>query len=128
MNYKKYNMTKQESLKYGAFYILTGLGISALFYRSFLGVILFLPFAGVFFREMKKILAEKQNRRLEKGFLTGMRCVSTALTAGYSIENAFFQTYEELQKLNEDISPAYAEGTVLNIPSNRILRRRQEAQ
>ena len=35
---------------------------------------------------------------------------------------------EELQKLNEDISPAYAEGTVLNIPSNRILRRRQEAQ
>ena len=34
----------------------------------------------------------------------------------------------ELQKLNEDISPAYAEGTVLNIPSNRILRRRQEAQ
>ena len=60
MNYKKYNMTKQESLKYGAFYILTGLGISALFYRSFLGVILFLPFAGVFFREMKKILAEKE--------------------------------------------------------------------
>ena len=28
-----------------------------------------------------------------------MRCVSTALTAGYSVENAFTQAYEELQKL-----------------------------
>ena len=109
MNYKKYNMTKQESLKYGAFYILTGLGISALFYRSFLGVILFLPFAGVFFREMKKILAEKQKRWLEKGFLTGMRCVSTALTAGYSIENAFFQAYEELQKMYGEKEPVLLE-------------------
>lgn len=109
MNYKKYNMTKQESLKYGAFYILTGLGISALFYRSFMGVILFLPFAGVFFREMKKILAEKQKRRLEKGFLTGMRCVSTALTAGYSIENAFFQAYEELQKMYGEKEPVLLE-------------------
>ena len=45
-----------------------------------------------------------------------------------AILQTFRLTYEELQKLNEDISPAYAEGTVLNIPSNRILRRRQEAQ
>lgn len=45
-----------------------------------------------------------------------------------AILQTFRLTYEDLQKLNEDISPAYAEGTVLNIPSNRILRRRQEAQ
>ena len=53
------------------------------------------------------------------------------LRAGETLDailQTFRLTYEELQKLNEDISPAYAEGTVLNIPSNRILRRRQEAQ
>lgn len=69
MNYKKYNMTKQESLKYGAFYILTGLGISALFYRSFLGVILFLPFAGVFFREMKKYWQKNKRDGLKRDSL-----------------------------------------------------------
>ena len=45
-----------------------------------------------------------------------------------ALHKGIFWRYLELQKLNEDISPAYAEGTVLNIPSNRILRRRQEAQ
>ena len=44
------------------------------------------------------------------------------------ILQTFRLTYEELRQLNKDISPAYDEGTVLNIPSNRILRQGQEAQ
>lgn len=44
------------------------------------------------------------------------------------ILRTFRMTYEDLQKLNKDLSPAYEEGTVLNIPSDRILRRGQEEQ
>ena len=44
------------------------------------------------------------------------------------ILQTFRLTYEELRQLNKDISPVYAEGTVLNIPSDRILRQRQEEQ
>lgn len=44
------------------------------------------------------------------------------------ILKTFRMRYEDLQKLNSEVSPAYAEGTVLNIPSNRILRQKQEEQ
>lgn len=42
------------------------------------------------------------------------------------ILRTFRMQYDELQKLNPEVSPSYSEGTVLNIPSNRILRQRQE--
>ncbi len=109
MDYRKYYMTKQEILKYGVYYILASLLISYLFYHSFLGVVFFLPFIGIFFREIRKILAEKKRRKLERGFLSGMRCVSTALTAGYSIENAFLQAHEELQKMYGKKEPVLLE-------------------
>ena len=109
MDYRKYSMTKVEILKYGAIYLLAALIISRLFYQSFLGILLFLPFIGIFFGEVKKTLAEKQRKRLERGFLAGMRCVSTALTAGYSIENAFLQAYEELQKIYGEKEPVLLE-------------------
>lgn len=38
------------------------------------------------------------------------------------ILSMFGMTWEELKALNPDQFPFYAEGTVLNIPSNRILR------
>ena len=44
------------------------------------------------------------------------------------ILQTFRMTYEELQKMNPDVSPAYTEGTVLNIPSDRILRQSREEQ
>ncbi len=42
------------------------------------------------------------------------------------ILQTFRMTYEDLRKLNPNVFPAYEEGTVLNIPSDRILRRKQE--
>ena len=99
MDYKVYQITKKEMFRYAAVYILADVLISLLFYRSVLAAVVFLPGICFFFREVRRELAKKRRKQLERGFLVGMRCVSTALTAGYSDENAFTQAYEELQKL-----------------------------
>ena len=99
MDYKVYQITKKEMFRYAAVYILADVLISLLFYRSVLAAVVFLPGICFFFREVRRELAKKRRKQLERGFLVGMRCVSTALTAGYSVENAFTQAYEELQKL-----------------------------
>ena len=89
MDYKVYQITKKEMFRYAAVYILADVLISLLFYRSVLAAVVFLPGICFFFREVRRELAKKRRKQLERGFLVGMRCVSTALTAGYSVENAF---------------------------------------
>ena len=109
MDYKVYQITKKEMFRYAAVYILADVLISLLFYRSVLAAVVFLPGICFFFREVRRELAKKRRKQLERGFLVGMRCVSTALTAGYSVENAFTQAYEELQKLYSEKEPVLQE-------------------
>ena len=108
-------------------YILADVLISLLFYRSVLAAVVFLPGICFFFREVRRELAKKRRKQLERGFLVGMRCVSTALTAGYSVENAFTQAYEELQKLYSEKEPVLQEfrrirvGILLNRTMEELL-------
>ena len=101
MDYKVYQITKKEMFRYAAVYILADVLISLLFYRSVLAAVVFLPGICFFFREVRRELAKKRRKQLERGFLVGMRCVSTALTAGYSVENAFTQACEKEPVLQE---------------------------
>ena len=128
MDYKVYQITKKEMFRYAAVYILADVLISLLFYRSVLAAVVFLPGICFFFREVRRELAKKRRKQLERGFLVGMRCVSTALTAGYSVENAFTQAYEELQKLYSEKEPVLQEfrrirvGILLNRTMEELLR------
>ena len=79
MDYKVYQITKKEMFRYAAVYILADVLISLLFYRSVLAAVVFLPGICFFFREVRRELAKKRRKQLERGFLVGMRCVSTAL-------------------------------------------------
>ena len=127
MDYKVYQITKKEMFRYAAVYILADVLISLLFYRSVLAAVVFLPGICFFFREVRRELAKKRRKQLERGFLVGMRCVSTALTAGYSVENAFTQAYEELQKLYSEKEPVLQEfrrirvGILLNRTMEELL-------
>ena len=127
MDYKVYQITKKEMFRYAAVYILADVLISLLFYRSVLAAVVFLPGICFFFREVRRELAKKRRKQLERGFLVGMRCVSTALTAGYSVENAFTQAYEELQKLYSKKEPVLQEfrrirvGILLNRTMEELL-------
>ena len=77
---------------------LTGV-IAYLFYHSFWGMLLY-PFVyGLVWRKWKKQEKEKRKRQIRAEFKEAMQAVTTALTAGYSMENAWREAEQELEEL-----------------------------
>ena len=73
MDYKVYQITKKEMFRYAAVYILADVLISLLFYRSVLTAVVFLPGICFFFREVRRELAKKRRKQLERGFMKNFR-------------------------------------------------------
>lgn len=109
MNYNKYRLSAAEYVKLMIFYLCLDGVVSALFYRSVIAFILFLPGFWWFLKENRKALVQKQKAKLEQGFLLGMQYAATALAAGYSIENAFIQALGELRKICRPEEPVLRE-------------------
>lgn len=101
MDYNQYHFTKKQWIYQILLYAVIDGIVSVLFYRSVLAFILF--FSGFFFflkeRKSDYILAGK--KELSQQFLTGIQAVSAALAAGYSVENAFQEALEDLERVFE---------------------------
>lgn len=101
MDYNQYHFTKKQWIYQILLYAVIDGIVSVLFYRSVLAFILF--FSGFFFflkeRKSDYILAGK--KELSQQFLTGIQAVSAALAAGYSVENAFEEALEDLERVFE---------------------------
>ena len=99
LDYGRYVFSKKECLHC----LLVSLGLSGLvawlFYRSPWGMLLFpavcLAYAGVFRGEQRK----KRQERLMLEFQAVMQALSTALLAGYSMENAWRDAEREITAL-----------------------------
>ena len=95
--YDTYIFSKEEKRKY----FLMGLSISSalafLFYKSIWAVLLFSPCAFVFLQYQKRELVKKQKWEFNQQFRQGILCISSALNAGYSIENAFEEAIKDLR-------------------------------
>jgi len=99
MDYGNYQFSKREWVIYsGAYLGLVGI-VSLLFYRSLIAFFILLPGSILFFKERKMACRKKRIKCLEEQFLAGMQAVSNALSAGYSIENAFKEAETELAKV-----------------------------
>ncbi len=73
--------------------------ISFIFYRSIIPFFLILP-AYIQYRKMRKEdFAEKRRRELSGQFRESILAVSTALNAGYSVENAFIEAYGDMKQM-----------------------------
>lgn len=99
MDYREYHFTKRERL----LCFLKTLGIciviAYLCYRSLLAMILFpLLYVLLLKRERKQKIAQRKEQ-LSLEFKETMQAVSGALTAGYSIENAFKEAQKEIHQL-----------------------------
>ena len=99
MDYREYHFTKRERL----LRFLKTLGIciviAYLCYRSLLAMILFpLLYVLLLKRERKQKIAQRKEQ-LSLEFKETMQAVSGALTAGYSIENAFKEAQKEIHQL-----------------------------
>ncbi len=96
-DYRTYTMSGREIMITWLIYLAAALLLSVLFYNAPLFTLLLLPGGFAFQKYRCKSLAGKRRDRLRDQFLTGMQMVTTALRAGYAIENAFGQANGELR-------------------------------
>lgn len=97
--YEEYRLSLWEWFQYGAVGVGAAAVVAYVFYRSMAVFFLFLP-AGLCYplikrRELKRDRLRKLNLEFKEGILT----LSSFLSAGYSVENAFAACVGELESL-----------------------------
>lgn len=99
MNYDVYRLSVLEWSACGAVGAAAA-GLTAyVFYRSAEAFILFLPMSLLCPLIMKRVFRRKRLERLAMEFREGIRVLSASLGSGYSVENAFRLSLEELTVL-----------------------------
>lgn len=97
--YDSYELSAKEKVQY----ILSGLlfiGIlSAVFYDSIWSFLLMLPLLYPYIERIKLRLCKKRKRQLEQEFREMIMSVDANLQAGYSVENAFRESYKDIVQL-----------------------------
>jgi tight adherence protein B len=104
MNYQEYRYTKKEFITYLSYGLILSSLLAYLFYQSIIAVILFSPFSIVYMKQKRFQLIEKRKWQLNLEFREGILCLSAALNAGYSIENAFVEAIKDLRMMFSDHS------------------------
>jgi len=98
VDYNSYYPGKKEKL----LWTLESMGIIAgmdfLFYRSAAAVVLWLPFVPFWFRWKKKQAMEKRRKDLYEHFRDLTAAMQFAVCAGYSLENAVREAYQDLRQ------------------------------
>ena len=96
IHYDEYKFTKAEALLYGGEWLGLCILVGWLFYHSAYAIIILFAFIKFFFDDKKKILNGKRRKELNLQFKDAISSLSNALAAGYSVENAFTESYDEL--------------------------------
>jgi len=95
-----------------------GIGICAvlsmLFYKSVFAFFLMLPLLYFYIKEAEKRKARERQKQLNLAFLQGVKALSAALNAGYSIENAFVEAYQDLLHLYHESADIMREFYLIN--------------
>lgn len=129
MDYKKYTLSIKEKLIVVMQTIIVAFIVSYLFFDSFIALI-FIPIIYAIIYKKKKF-SGLQNQKLEltKQFMEALKNVSTALLAGYSVENAWKEAQKEVGHLYGKDSYIHKELEemnrliAMNIPVEEILQK-----
>lgn len=123
-----YRLSAGEWLRYGGTGILFSAVCAYTFYRSVKAFFLFLPFGAILYPlTLRNGLCRKRRFRLTISFRDAIGVLSSFLSAGYSVENAFYAAAEELSELygQEEIMARefreIAEQLRMNEPLERLL-------
>ena len=73
--------------------------VSYVFYKSMLAFLVFLPGIILYFRFRRRQRDKAERSLLSMQFRESILSVSTALNAGYSVENAFIEAYHDMQDM-----------------------------
>lgn len=89
-------MTAGDWLKYAAAGAALAVGIGELFYRSLTAVVFFSPLILLVPVQMRGVLAEQRKERLAGQFRDGLLAAAGALSAGYAVDNAWWEAANEM--------------------------------
>ena len=98
-DYSVYRFSAREYAVYLLMYLFLDGLISLLFYHSFAAFVILLPGAWLFLKVKREECRKKRLLVMQSEFLSGMQFVSTALQAGYAMENAFREAEAELGRI-----------------------------
>lgn len=97
------------TIKEKILYFLEGIILIAMigyfFYQSWIACLCLSPLLFLFLQEKKKELAKKRRQELSVQFKDLLLSVSANLKAGYSVENAFRESYRDIEMLYGRDSP-----------------------
>lgn len=96
IEYNQYKFTRLEYTMYSGEWLVICSVIGWLFYHSIIAIIILFLFLKFFYEDKKKLLMEKRKKELNVQFKDAISSLSSALSAGYSIENAFAEAYKDL--------------------------------
>ena len=102
IDYENYTYTREEAIKYALMGLALSSFIAILFYKSIWAVLLFSPFAFFFLKFMKEKKKKARKCEFNQHFRQGILCLSAALNAGYSIENAFGEAIGDLSLMYDE--------------------------
>ncbi len=94
--YDKYTFSMKERIVYLAEGILIIVVIGYFFYRSLQITLLFLPVLFYFMKKKKQELCHKRKQELTNQFKDALNSIQNSLQAGYSMENAFLESYRDI--------------------------------
>ena len=127
MDYRRYPIGARE----GLWCLLVGVAQTALiawlFYRSVWGMLLFPAVVLWYLGRYRRERLQKWQERLLNEFKDAMQAVSSALLAGYSMENAWREAEKELEELHGSTSLMLVEvhqinaGIEMNEPLEKLL-------
>lgn len=96
LRYDKYDMSFKEYILYGLEGVLIISLFGYFFYRSVIITLFCLPMTVLFIRAKEKRLCEKRKRDLQIQFKDLLISINGSVRAGYSLENAFFESYKDM--------------------------------
>ncbi len=99
IDYRYYRMELREYVYYGIPYSLIVLLTAYVFYRSIIAAIIMLPSTWILLRHRQQQLCNKRKQQLRLEFKEAVTAVSSGLSAGYSIENAFIEAGRDMELL-----------------------------
>lgn len=97
MDYSKYSFSKYEKLGLSLVGFIGSFFVLYLFYENVIAAfILAFPGCAIYMFYMKSSYVEKQKEKLSMEFKDAMESLISALSAGYSMENAVSEAHEDL--------------------------------
>lgn len=104
INYERYRFSSKELIFNTIIFLILASIIAYLFYDSLVVFVIFWVLCPVFISWRRKRKLVQRREELKKQFCDYIACISTALSAGFSVENSFRESLKEVIKTYGDKS------------------------